>query len=56
MPSTFFLAGEVEWYEHDKHRVIGVLILDLVDEDWGGIVMGLEEGRLFRCVEVAGFF
>jgi len=53
-PSTFFLSEEVEWYEHSG-RLLGVLILDLVDQDFGGIVMARDARGRFRCVDVIDF-
>lgn len=55
LPSTFVVSEELEWYEHSSGRVLGVLILDRVDEDFGGIIMGRDERRRFRCVHVSDF-
>jgi len=54
-PSTHVFAEELGWLEHYCGRVLGVLIRDRTDDDFGGIVMGLDEGHRFRCVEVTGF-
>lgn len=39
LPSTFVLSEELEWYEHSSGRLLGVLIRDRVDGDFGGILM-----------------
>ena len=54
-PSTHMFAEELTWLEHANHRVLGVLIRDRTDDDFGGIVMGRDEGHRFRCVDVTGF-
>jgi hypothetical protein len=54
-PSTFLLSAEVEWYEHISGRLLGVLILDLTDQDFGGIIMGRDGRGRFRCVDVTDF-
>jgi hypothetical protein len=55
LPSTFVVSEELEWYEHSSGRLLGVLILDRVDEDFGGIIMGRDERRRFRCIHVSDF-
>src|SRR5579883_985308 len=55
LPSTFFLSEELEWYEHNNGKLLGVLIRDRIDDDFGGIVMGRDECRRFRCVDVTSF-
>jgi len=54
-PSAELFAAELEWYEHQTGSVLGVLILDRTDEDFGGIIVGRDEGKRFRCVDVVGF-
>src|SRR5712692_4527994 len=54
-PSSHLFAEELAWYEHCGGRVLGVLVRDRTDDDFGGIVMGLDEGLRFRCLHVTGF-
>ena len=54
-PTAEVFAGELAWYECTSAPILGVLIIDTTDEDFGGIVVGRDEGRRFRCVEVVGF-
>ncbi len=54
-PSTFLFSEEAEWYEHSSGRLLGALILDLIDEDFGGVVMARDARGRFRCVEVTDF-
>ncbi len=55
MQSAFLFSAELEWYEHDSGGLLGVLVLDQVDGDFGGIIMGRDERRRFRCVSVSDF-
>jgi hypothetical protein len=48
-------AHELAWYEHKTAPVLGVLFMDVTDGDYGGAIMGRDEGRRFRCVDVVGF-
>src|SRR5438046_960526 len=54
-PSAEFFAGELSWYEHKRVPVLGVLIIDITDEDFGGIIIGRDESRRMRCVDVVGW-
>jgi hypothetical protein len=54
-PSTEIFAHEIAWYEHQTAPVLGVLFMDVTDEDYGGAIMGRDEGGRFRCVDVVGF-
>lgn len=46
---------ELQWYEHSTGRVLGAVVRDTYDEDFGGIVMGPDENGCFRCVAVSEF-
>jgi hypothetical protein len=54
-PETTFFAKELEWYADQKERVLGVLALDLADQDFGGIVLGRDGRKCFRAVDVSSF-
>lgn len=44
-PSAELFADELSWYEHRRAPILGVLIIDITDEDFGGIIIGRDEGR-----------
>ena len=52
---AFVLSQELAWFEHRNGRVLGTLIRDRTDNDFGGIIMGRDENGCFRCVEVTKF-
>ena len=53
--SSYVLSEEIAWYEHANRPVIGTLLRDRVDDDFGGIVMGRDGRGRFRCVDVSAF-
>ena len=53
--SSYAISEELKWYEDANSRVLGVLLLDLIDGDFGGIVLGRDVDRKFRAVDVTNF-
>jgi hypothetical protein len=49
------LAEEVGWYEHSDERILGLLIRDFADNDFGGLIFGKDKKLRFRCVSVSAF-
>jgi hypothetical protein len=49
------ISDELAWYEHPNGRVVGTVIRDQADGDFGGIIMGRDEVDRFRCVDVTPF-
>ena len=43
---------EVEWFSDLLGRVLGAVVLDLVDNDWSYVVLGRDERGLFRCIDM----
>jgi hypothetical protein len=54
-PQGVLISREVEWYADDRERVLGVLALDRVDGDYGGVVLGRDGLRRFRAVSMSDF-
>src|SRR5260370_36481633 len=50
----FDIAGkETEWWADDQERVLGIVILDLTDQDWSIVILGRDEAGMFRAIDVA---
>jgi hypothetical protein len=47
------LHEEVMWYATDDDRVLGAVIRDRCDDDFGWIVLTRGNGMIYRCVDVA---
>lgn len=46
------LTDELEYYADTFERVLGVLTLDYTDQDFGYVILGRDEARRFRCIDV----
>ena len=46
------LTDELEYYADTLERVLGVLTLDYTDQDFGYVILGRDEARRFRCIDV----
>ncbi|MET4252974.1 ribosomal protein L30 [Bradyrhizobium sp. LA6.4] len=51
-PATVTFLEEVEWYATAEERVLGMVVRDLNDDDWGWIILGLDERLRFRAIDV----
>ena len=51
-PHTVILFEEIEWHATADERVIGILIRDRIDDDFGWIVLGRDERQRFRAIDV----
>jgi hypothetical protein len=47
---------EREWYEVQNERLLGLIILEGIDEEFGGIVLGRDGNGRFRWVAGTAFF
>ena len=45
-----YMSREVEWYSDAEERVLGIVLLDLQDDDWLWMVLGRDEAGLFRAI------
>jgi ribosomal protein L30/L7E len=50
-PEFALIAEETEWYASRDERVIGMLVCDCVDNDFGWIVLGRDERLRFRAID-----
>lgn len=49
-PMAWLAAEELAWFEEGSERVLGILIRDVTDGDFGGIVLGRDEKGRFRWI------
>lgn len=52
---TVVTSTELEWLADDSERVLGVLVLDNYDDDFGGVVLGRDQKKKFRAISVTQF-
>jgi hypothetical protein len=49
-PSMALIARELAWYEEANEKVLGLIVLDLTDEDYASYILGRDAKGRFRCV------
>jgi hypothetical protein len=49
-PRMAALAEEVRWFRDEHKIVLGVLLLDKIDNDWSYVVLGRDEQRKYRGI------
>lgn len=52
LPAADYISKEVEWFADEDERVLGVILLDLQDNDWVSMVLGRDEENLFRAIDL----
>lgn len=50
-PAAAFISREIAYYSNRDESLLGVLLLDMVDNDYVGIVLARDEGRRYRAFE-----
>ncbi|SCB52342.1 ribosomal protein L30 [Bradyrhizobium yuanmingense] len=50
-PATVTVFEEAEWYITGDERLIGMVVRDLEDDDWGWIILGRDERLRFRAID-----
>lgn len=45
------IIEEIDWYSDENEKLIGILVRDRIDKDWGYIIMGRDEAYLFKCID-----
>lgn len=55
-PYLDYLSIEVDWFSAFNKKVLGVVVLDYMDQDFGYIILGRSTQRVFRCIEPCNKF
>lgn len=50
-PVAAYVGRELAWYSNTEETVIGVLILDMADNDYAAVILGRDEGGRFRAFD-----
>ncbi|MGH8056967.1 MAG: hypothetical protein ACREOH_06970 [Candidatus Entotheonellia bacterium] len=51
-PAAAYTSEELAWYANADETVIGVILLDTIDDDYAAIVLGRDEGGRFRAFDL----
>ncbi|HEY5704614.1 MAG TPA: hypothetical protein VIS96_03460 [Terrimicrobiaceae bacterium] len=46
------IGEEAEWWSDDRGNVLGIVIDDLIDDDWSWVVLGRDDKALFRAIDL----
>ena len=49
-PTLTLIARDLAWYEDGSEKVLGLIALDLPDQDYVSYVLGRDAKGRFRCV------
>lgn len=55
-PMTSMINGEVSWFEAYDKKLIGVIVFDFTDSDYGFIILGRDKRKLFRAIKISDTF
>ena len=50
-PAAAYVSKELGWYTNEDESVIGVLLLDTVDDDFAAVAMARDENRAYRAID-----
>ena len=45
-------SSELDWYSDTNERVLGAVVFDNIDGDYGYVVLGRDKARRFRCIDL----
>ncbi|SDG68005.1 glycosaminoglycan attachment protein [Paraburkholderia phenazinium] len=51
-PAAAYVSQELDWFANDDETLLATLLLDTVDGDYVGVVLGRDEMGRFRCIDV----
>lgn len=51
-PAAAFVSRELDWFSNEDESLLATLMLDTIDNDYVGIILGRDEGGRFRCIDV----
>lgn len=51
-PAAAYISKELEWFSNKSETLLATLMLDTVDDDYVGIILGRDEVGRFRCIDV----
>lgn len=51
-PAAAYMSEEIGWYTNEDETVLGILLLDIVDNDYVAILMARDESGIFRCFDL----
>ena len=56
MPLVRYTTEEIEWYSLFKNNLLGIVVRDVTDKDYGFVILGRDTRKLFRAIETCNEF
>lgn len=50
-PAAAFVSRELDWFSNEDESLLATLLLDKVDGNYGGVVLGRDEAGRYRCID-----
>ena len=50
-PASAYVSKELAWYSNEDETILGVLLLDIIDDDFASVILGKDEGGRFRAFD-----
>ena len=51
-PAAAYVSKELEWYRNEDESLLGVILLDIIDNDYVSIMMVPDEAGRYRCFKL----
>src|SRR5436305_15094615 len=51
-PAAAYVSRELDWFTNENETLLATLLLDTVDDDYVGVILGRDEAGRFRCIDV----
>lgn len=55
-PAATYVSREIEWFATEDEAILGVVIMDTVDDDYLGIALGRDEVGAYRAFDISQCF
>jgi len=55
-PASAYVSRELGWYSNEDESVLGIVLIDTVDNDFLSVILGRDEGCRYRAFDVSPCF
>lgn len=51
-PAAAYMSRELDWFANESETLLATLMVDTVDDDYVGVILGRDDAGRFRCIDV----
>lgn len=51
-PAAAYISRELSWFANDDESILGILLLDTIDDDYVAIIMARDENAAYRTIDL----